>query len=188
MPLLVPAAALGAGALADLAGRRVQRIGIALLVCGAMLETATLAIRSGREVGPVLTGSQPRDAYLESRVQSYASIAAANRMLPPRARLLLIWENRGYYLERSYLADSFFEASTVMDLARECGSPEAMAARVRALGVTHVLFNDVLGRYFLPRYGDGEREILAGFCRRYLAPVGAAAGVGLFEFRADGVR
>jgi hypothetical protein len=183
MPLLVPAALLGATALAGLERTSLRRAVMAVLAIAALAEGGTLAIRAAREAGPVLAGRESREAYLEARIQSYGAIAAANRVLPPGAKLLLVWENRGYYLERPYLADSFFEASQVMDLVRESGSPERLAARLEALGVTHVLFNEPLGRHFAERYDARELDILAAFGERCLAPVGSAAGVGLFEFR-----
>ncbi len=59
--------------------------------------------------------------------------------LPPDARLLLLNTNHGFFCERGYLADSFFEASQIADWL----APAKDVARLRAMlaerGVSHVL-------------------------------------------------
>ena len=59
--------------------------------------------------------------------------------LPPTSRLLLLNTNHGFYLERPYLADSFFEASQIVDLLAPTQDAETALGRLRRRGVSHVL-------------------------------------------------
>lgn len=59
--------------------------------------------------------------------------------LPPDAKLLLLNTNQGFFLERPYLADSFFEASQIADWLRGADTAEEARARLVERGVTHVL-------------------------------------------------
>ncbi len=63
-----------------------------------------------------------------------------NEKLPKDARLLLINTNRGFFIHREYIADSFFEASQISDWLQDATSVEAVHQRLRAEGVTHILF------------------------------------------------
>jgi hypothetical protein len=62
--------------------------------------------------------------------------------LPADATILLLNRNRGFFLERDYLADSFFEASQIA-AAFAGDDADAARARLRALGVTHVLIEQL---------------------------------------------
>lgn len=51
-------------------------------------------------------------------------LLSLNRLTPPGARIFLLWENRGLYLQRDYLADSLFEVSYTKHLIAQLGTPE----------------------------------------------------------------
>jgi len=59
--------------------------------------------------------------------------------LPASARLMLIDTNQGFFIDRDYIADSFFEASQLRALVEEAHDREGLTALFRRLGVTHVL-------------------------------------------------
>jgi hypothetical protein len=61
-----------------------------------------------------------------------------NENLPATARLLFLHTNRGFFCDREYIADSFFQASQIDELLLRGGGP-AIDARLAAMGVTHVL-------------------------------------------------
>ncbi len=90
-----------------------------------------------------------------------------NQRLPPQARVLMLHTNRGFFCRREYLADSFFEASQIVQWleAREVAGIDGMARHLRAAGVTHVLvarkptatvYPEALGRLL----GDPEQARL----------------------------
>jgi hypothetical protein len=62
-----------------------------------------------------------------------------NDTLAPTATLLFVNTNRGFFCRRSYLADSFFEASQVALLMAPAETPEDLARRLRARGISHLL-------------------------------------------------
>ena len=64
------------------------------------------------------------------------------RQLPPSAKLMLLDINHGFFLDREYIADSFFEASQMNMLMLEGGgNASELSRRLRARGITHVLLS-----------------------------------------------
>ena len=62
--------------------------------------------------------------------------------LPPDARLMLLNTNQGFFVDREYVADSFFEASQMNALILEgSGNASELSKRLRARGITHVLLS-----------------------------------------------
>jgi hypothetical protein len=59
--------------------------------------------------------------------------------LPPDATLLLMGTNRGFFVPRMYVADSFFEASQIGAAFADAGDAASAAQRLREMGITHVL-------------------------------------------------
>ena len=59
--------------------------------------------------------------------------------LPPSAKVLLLNTNHGFFLDRDYVADSFFEASQLNEQIVAAGDPQGVTRFVRGLGITHVL-------------------------------------------------
>ncbi len=66
-----------------------------------------------------------------------------NERLPEDAKLLSLNWNFGFFLEREYIADSFFEASQIADWLRPATSKAELRRRLADRGITHVL----MGRY-----------------------------------------
>jgi len=65
--------------------------------------------------------------------------AFINEALPPDARLLLLNTNAGFFCDREYLADSFFEASQIAEWLRPATSVAALRQRLEERGITHLL-------------------------------------------------
>jgi len=131
----------------------------------------------------VVTGVETRQSHLERNVQSFSMFDYMNSSLPAGASVFMIWENRGYYLDRPYLADSFFEASSVMRLVAESQDPDALARRIASMGFTYVLVNDHLGRFFSQRYSPRDRALLEGLIGSHLEAVHSSNGLTLYTLR-----
>lgn len=181
MPCLALVAVLGAVGLARLAERTGARCADSVIVLAALLTAFSLVVPDqrgrplvsgaiGDRLGVVL-GLQPGQQYLETNLQPVAMFEHINRTLPPGERILMVWENRGYYLDRPYVADSFFEASTVMRLVAGSADAAGLAEKVRAMGFKYVLMNEWLGEHFSKWYGDREVARLAEFVRTQASPV-----------------
>ncbi|MEE8526786.1 MAG: hypothetical protein V3T72_22865, partial [Thermoanaerobaculia bacterium] len=59
--------------------------------------------------------------------------------LPAGARLLLLNTGQGFFCEREYIADSFFEASQIADWLGPADSVEVLRELLTEEGVTHLL-------------------------------------------------
>jgi hypothetical protein len=66
-----------------------------------------------------------------------------NRQLPPDAKVLGLWFNRFFFLERPFEADAAYEAPSGLAWLRKLDDPEAFARALAARGFTHV----VVGTY-----------------------------------------
>jgi len=133
---------------------------------------------------PSAIGLEKREDYLHRRLQPYDAMRRASRELPPNAKLLLIWENRGYYLDRPYIADSFYESSWVMQLLEQNQAGDVLEKRLRDEGVTHVMINDPLGLHFGRYYYHPRvREALDKFLRERGKPVFEVNGLRVVELR-----
>ena len=64
-----------------------------------------------------------------------------DEQLPKDARLLLLGTNHGFFVRRPFVADSFFEASQIIDRFRRQQSPSEAVAELRTMGITHVLID-----------------------------------------------
>jgi hypothetical protein len=91
--------------------------------------------------------TQSRDDLL-SRNSCWDLTQFLNRVVPPGRRVLSFWENRLYFLDRPFMADSAFGAPTLLARLRETGDAHLFAERCAAEGVTHV----VLGPYYYATY------------------------------------
>ncbi|UCF32838.1 MAG: phospholipid carrier-dependent glycosyltransferase [Phycisphaerales bacterium] len=69
--------------------------------------------------------------------------AFVNHRLPNNARLLCLNTNQGFFLERDYIADSFFEASQIADWLRDATSKADVQRRLEDRGITHVLVANI---------------------------------------------
>jgi hypothetical protein len=58
--------------------------------------------------------------------------------------------NYGFYSEREYIADSFFEASQIVDWLAPCASVGEMRARLGDKGITHIFYSTREGQLSYP--------------------------------------
>jgi len=134
IPLLGPLALASGVAISDglarLPSLRARRAALAgVLIAGALLyvHTARLPLRNAWQS----LQQQPADP----RTDADRFVAT----LPLDAKLLVLNTNQTFFLERAYLADSFFEASQIADWLAGETRAEDVLARLSERGVTHVL-------------------------------------------------
>lgn len=135
LALLAPAAAVG---LADLSGRGRLRLARGTVILASMLLLAHEArphLADAFAVGERLL----EDGRALRRDAVPPAYAFVNQQTPPGSRLLLVNVNRGFFLKREYVADSFFEASQTAALLREARDADGVEAVLDRLGITHVI-------------------------------------------------
>ena len=170
LPLLAAATAVAASWVVDRiaafaaatnpSGRRgtVVRVALAgLVITGALvvLGWASRYVRDGSIEAarnlvadpPNLRGWTPDPVYTFVR-----------RELPPSAKLMLLNINHGFFLDREYIADSFFEASQLNAVITAAGDREGLARLFQQLGVTHVLWDRAPWVKFPPRLLEYLRD------------------------------
>ncbi|MGQ9811022.1 MAG: ArnT family glycosyltransferase [bacterium] len=130
---------------------------------------------------PAVVGLETRKMFLERMVQPFSIFSHINTNLSRDSKIFLIWENRAYYLDREYFADSFFEASTVMRWVEESGTPDLLAKRIRANGFRYVLVNNMLGQVFARLYPAESVKVLIDLISDHLRPIHSANNITLYE-------
>jgi hypothetical protein len=166
-----------------------------VLVAVLFVEVATLAAPNqygrpwvGDAVGERLAaalGLEPRERFLERTIQPFSLYKQLNAVLPTGEAVFMIWENRAYHLDRPYLADSFFEASTVMRIVAGARDARDLRDRIAAMGFNYVLVNDLLGEVFARQYRGADIARLRELIDSYLEPVHSANRVTLYRIRND---
>lgn len=129
----------GAGAV-----RRVAwaSLGAALLLAALPAWIPSVSILTGQAL-PLLRGSRTREQTLE-QLPLYRACKRVNEATPAGSRILLLGENRGYWLDREYMwGDNVNQG--VLDYA-PLRDPPALRTRLRELGITHVLVGPIWPR------------------------------------------
>jgi hypothetical protein len=153
LPLLAAATAVTASWAVDrlgmfasfrLSGRAHTIVAIALpsiVTAGAIavLGLASRYVRGGTidAARNLLTASPSLREWTPDPVYTFV-----RRQLPPSAKIMLLNANHGFFLDREYIADSFFEASQLNALIGPASERGGLTELFRQLGVTHVLVDD----------------------------------------------
>jgi len=139
LPLFAVAAAISITSLAKAMPRPALRTAVlGLAVVGA----AVLLVHASRDDvrRAALLGRQYREAgdrLVEGAI--HPTYRLLNEKLPADARLLLLNTNQGFFLEREYVADSFFEASQLAAWLSKARSKEELRDLLRTRNLTYIL-------------------------------------------------
>lgn len=121
------------------------RGGRAALAAGAAaLLAANLAlflyVHAVVETLPVLVGLKSRGEYLTGKLDYYACAAFARERLPRNDRILVVGEQRGYYLRQPHVTTAITAPNPFVEEANRAAGPEDLARRLRErLGVGYLL-------------------------------------------------
>ena len=115
-------------------------VAVAALVIGIAVSQRTLQPVTEFPVMDVFSVSREE---LLGRNGGWKLCQFLNRQLPPDAKVLGLWFNRFYFLERPFEADPAYEAPSGLAWLRKLDDPEAFARALAARGFTHV----VVGTY-----------------------------------------
>jgi hypothetical protein len=94
---------------------------------------------------------EDRGTFLSRKLEYYPCAAYAGGALAPDAKILVVGEQRGYYIPRAHLSTTVHAPNLYVRRANEAASSEALADALRGDGFTHLLF---VPREAL-RLGDG---------------------------------
>ena len=149
LPLLAVwgAAGLVAGGGGRGAPRWLMRLMVLLLVASNLLAPA----RPGHSAGAMgllgelmdpmayVLGRESRATYLARAFPPYATVAFANRELPPGSAVLFIGETRGLYLNRPFRANTAHDRTEIVNYVATSRDLPNLLQKLHADGFTHVL-------------------------------------------------
>jgi hypothetical protein len=88
----------------------------------------------------VLLAFEDRGTFLAKRLDYYPCAAYADAALGERDKVLVVGEQRGYYLDRPHLTSTVHAPNLYVLRANAAASPAALARDLRSEGFTHLLF------------------------------------------------
>lgn len=93
-----------------------------------------------------LTGAVSKDDYLGRThatfpYSPYAALKFVNEKLPAGAKVLMIGDERSFYLKKNFVVSSVYDKTAIVEYASSSKNGDEMFARLRADGVTHLLVN-----------------------------------------------
>lgn len=152
----------------------------ALLVCFTGLYWAVLIFYSQGRWRP-LTGAVTAEDYLSHTqptypYSGYSGLKFMNEKTAPGAKVLLIGDERSYYLKKDFIVSSVYDRTAVVEYAAASKDGEDLYARLRADGVTHLLLNTAeairLGGNYRTFYWDERaRGVFYAFWERHVKEV-----------------
>jgi hypothetical protein len=187
MPALAPFTIVSV----DIAVRAWQRfvpsrlaVGLSALIFGITLMPFGVIVKAYLVKTDVLAhaiGRSSAENHLSKRRRVYAEIVSyVNQNLPKEARVLLIYEARGYYFNVPVIQDNALTNWPL--LARS----EAATNCLRSTGISHVLVNVESLRYYLRRGVDPQSlqwDAFREFSRRCLTPIRGTRAYTLFRVK-----
>ena len=87
-----------------------------------------------------LLALEDRGTFLSRKLDYYPCAAYAGVLLAPDAKILVVGEQRGYYIPRAHLSTTVHAPNLYVRRSNEAASPDALATALRADGFTHLLF------------------------------------------------
>jgi hypothetical protein len=156
-----------------------------LLVIGLAVPTVfSIVIAVGQGSLLQMAGLESRQAYIERKVENQRLVEYLNAGHEPVSRVLMIGDNRSYYLREPAWVDVSMEVFQEIALA-----PTAQDARARLAerGISHVMINQNDLSFFVPI--DSERRIVTWWERfqasrdGYLEPIATSGGSTLYRVR-----
>jgi hypothetical protein len=149
---------------------------IVLGVCATGLYLAALIFYAQDRWRPV-AGLVPVDEYLSNSQPTYpyscySGIRFINEKAGPDAKVLLIGDEKSFYLKKDFIVSSVYDRTAAVEYAALAADGDDLYARLRKDGVTHLLVNPAeairLGRDYRMFYWDEKaRGVFYDFFGRH---------------------
>ncbi|MBI3551283.1 MAG: phospholipid carrier-dependent glycosyltransferase [Elusimicrobia bacterium] len=115
-------------------------LGTALALLTATHLFLFLYVQAVFGVGGVIIGAESRPDFLSRRFDYYPCARYADENLDKNVKLLIVGEQRGYYVDRDHEASTVNAPNRYIAWANEAKDPAELAARMKSEGFTHLLF------------------------------------------------
>ena len=133
LPLLALCSAAGVDSLKHLKLKIVPWMALGIVLLAPLhlgIDYIYKEIKREGSLFPILMGKESREDFLRPRVGAYTCFEYLLSKCYPGEPVLFLFENRGYYCDQPYYADSMYEASHFLNLALEAGSPQELHKRL----------------------------------------------------------
>lgn len=114
--------------------------GGALLVLTAAHLFLFLHVEALFGIAAVTVGAEGREQFLSRRLDYYPCAAYVDEHLDKNVRILIVGEQRDYYVDRDHVASTVNAPNPYIAWANEAQSPAELARRIKNEGFTHLLF------------------------------------------------
>ncbi|HUO56971.1 MAG TPA: glycosyltransferase family 39 protein [bacterium] len=137
----------------------------------------------------IWSGGETREEYLSRRLpSSYSAVPWIKRNIPKDSRLLAVGDAQVLYYPVQAYANSVFDEPFFAVAARREGDAAGILKRLKELGITHVVFDELLGvinseEYHQYNLNREEWNKLYDFVRRGLEPLLIRREVGLYRVK-----
>ena len=114
-----------------------------ILAIGLLYNISTI-MKKWSHVDPLsyLLKKESREQFLARQITAYPSYLKTNKVLIEKDKVMLVYMgNLGYLMDRPFFSDTFFEAHTLAQIIDQGVYAADILNRLKARGITHVLFN-----------------------------------------------
>lgn len=98
-------------------------------------------VESVRDPFPPALGWETRGEYLHKKIDGFTGLAWAGENLPADARVLLVGDQRGYYMPRAYVAPMALLPTPLRAWADAAGDGDGLRRELLKSGFTHLFFH-----------------------------------------------
>ena len=143
---------------------------LAVLLVGLVV-AATLLFQVGllgtMRQTDVLLGKESKREFLERRLINFGTLQYVQANFSPDERVLMMWDGTGYYCGASCLPDA--DQSNWTRLIDPTSTPTTVARQLKAMGVSHLLYNGRDAQFFVDHDPRGRhRRALEFFQEEFL--------------------
>ncbi len=137
---------------------------------------------------PIL-GVESKNQFLTRMLRDYPAIEYINNELPESAKVMFLWDGRGYYCDGKCLAD--VDQSRWTGLTQENMNNYNISSYLNTMGVTHFVVSIEDISYFLQSHDDegkikiGSNYLLMDFLPNCAIPVYKNIWVEVFRFNSE---
>jgi len=121
----------------------------------------------------------------------YPAAEFINDHLPADAKILLLGESRSFYVERSWVGASLFDANPFLIWANEAANGDQLYDRLKNEGLSWILFNPaeaaIRKPYWVGQVTPHGRQVLDSFWSRHVQLVFRDQQIDKTEYRANAV-
>lgn len=140
------------------------------LVAGLIVATLVYQLIYFVQTKPlgVTIGTESKAAFLRRNLHDYEALNFIQTKLPAGARVLFLWDSQGYYCEASCWPDT--EPSRWTEIFQSTRTVRGMAARLKSLGVTHLMLSNEGGAFSSAHDPTGQTQRAVDFFLRDFQP------------------